>query len=72
MIRNPVYCGKIIVPSFKDEPMQIVDAQHQAIITEALFDRARKILENRKRSKTQISMPSRLLLRGFLKCPKCS
>jgi hypothetical protein len=72
MVRNPVYCGKIIVPPFKDEPLQIVDAQHQAIITEALFDRAQMVLENRKRPKTQISMPSQLLLRGFLKCPKCS
>ena len=72
MIRNPVYCGKIIVPPFKDEPLQIVDAQHHAIITEALFDKAQMVLGNRKRPKTQITTPPRLLLRGFLKCPKCS
>ncbi|MEO6521020.1 MAG: recombinase family protein [Mucilaginibacter sp.] len=72
LIRNPVYCGKIVVPLFKDEPMHWVEAQHQPIITEAVFHRVQQVLDGRKRHLTKIVSPGRLLLRGFLKCPKCT
>ncbi|NVM65079.1 DNA invertase Pin-like site-specific DNA recombinase/transcription elongation factor Elf1 [Mucilaginibacter sp. SG538B] len=72
MIRNPVYCGKIIVPSYRDEPSEIVEAQHQSIITESLFEKAQEVLDGRKRQKTQVVVPSRISLRGFLRCPKCN
>ena len=37
IIRNPVYCGKIFVPRFKDEESHFVQGQHKPLITESLF-----------------------------------
>ncbi|MEO3405460.1 recombinase family protein [Mucilaginibacter sp. CAU 1740] len=71
LLRNPVYCGKIVIAEFKDEPLQIVQAQHQPIITEALFEDVQRVLDGRKRFKSLISLPSKLPLRGLLRCPKC-
>jgi len=72
LIRNPVYCGKIVVPLFKDEPLHWVDAQHEPIITEAIFNRVLQVLDSRKRQLMKIISPDKLPLRGFLKCPKCT
>lgn len=72
LIRNPVYCGKLIIPAFKDEPLQTVQAQHQPIITETLFEKVQRVLDGRKRLKNQIRTPTQIPLRGLLKCPKCN
>ena len=37
LIKNPIYCGKIVVPAYKDEPMQWVCGQHQSIISETVL-----------------------------------
>ncbi|MFA6088183.1 recombinase family protein [Mucilaginibacter sp.] len=39
LIRNPIYCGKIVVKPFRDEALQVVDGQHEPLITEELFCR---------------------------------
>ena len=33
IIRNPVYCGKIQVPQYKDEEAYLADGQHEALIS---------------------------------------
>ncbi|MCQ6956984.1 recombinase family protein [Mucilaginibacter aquariorum] len=72
VIRNPVYCGKIIIPQFKDEEAYLVDGQHEALISESLFYEVLDVLDGRKR-KTSVKIRSmdELPLRGFLICPKC-
>lgn len=73
-IRNPVYCGKIAIGAYKDEESIIVQGQHEAIISEALFYEVQEIISGRKRNKrsfTQITVDEQMPLRGFLKCPKC-
>jgi site-specific DNA recombinase len=73
LIRNPVYCGQIIIPAYKDEPLRLVRSQHEAIISEAVFDRAQRVLNrSRRQQRTKMTVPSRLPLRGFLKCPECT
>jgi site-specific DNA recombinase len=73
LIRNPVYCGQIMVPAYKDEPLHLVKSQHGPIITEALFERVQRVLDGRKRQqRTQRTVPVELSLRGFLKCPECT
>ena len=37
MIRNPMYCGIIVVPPFENEELQFVKAQHEPLISESLF-----------------------------------
>ena len=87
IIDNPVYCGKIAfgrrvrekVKGTKNEYKQvpqedyiIAEGQHEAIISEELWNAAHE-----KRELTGIKSPSKIgrdrahLLSGILKCPKC-
>ncbi|MFY9307989.1 MAG: recombinase family protein [Bacteroidia bacterium] len=72
IIRNPVYCGKIVVPAYKDEKVSIVKGSHEPIISEDLFYTVQDILDGRKRNvPTKNTRKEELPLRGFLICPKC-
>jgi len=87
IIDNPVYCGKIAfgrrarekVKGTKNEYKQVPqedyildEGQHEAIISEALWNSAHE-----KRELTGVKSPSKIgrdrvhLLSGILKCPKC-
>jgi DNA invertase Pin-like site-specific DNA recombinase len=71
-IRNPVYCGKIIVPAYQDEPLQLVDGQHEAIISETLFDQVQLVLTRRKRIRpVKRHVSPHFIFRGYLKCAVC-
>jgi site-specific DNA recombinase len=75
IIRNPVYCGKVIVPQFKEEDTRIVHGQHTPLISEALFYQAQEVLESRTKNGRYgfpIATPKDLPLRNFIKCPKCT
>ena len=48
-IRNPVYCGKIHIPKYKDEESHFVQGQHLPIISEALFYDVQQMLDGRRR-----------------------
>ncbi len=72
LIRNPVYCGKIFIPKFKDEESKIVHGQHEAIISETLFYDVQDVLDGRKKNQlAKIYADDNMPLRGFLICPKC-
>ena len=72
-IRNPVYCGKIFIPKYKEEERQFVKGVHEPIISEVLYYQVQDVLDGRKRStyKAKILTNENLPLRGFLICPKC-
>ncbi|AXP79801.1 Putative DNA-invertase from lambdoid prophage Rac [Mariniflexile rhizosphaerae] len=73
IIRNPIYCGKIYVPKFKDEEGGFVQSQHQGLISEVLFNLVQAILDGRGRTyRTKIQTKEDFPLRGFLKCPNCN
>jgi site-specific DNA recombinase len=73
MMRSPVYIGKVIVPSYKDEPMMIVPGQHEPIISERLFYEVQDVLEGKKRKDLPAHFSKRedLPLRGYFKCTAC-
>ena len=72
-IRNPLYCGKIFIPPYKDEQGYFVKGLHEPIISEKLFAEVQDVLDGRKRAvKPKIVSTEDLPLRGFLKCPKCN
>ena len=75
IIRNPIYCGKIIIPKHKDEEAYFVDGLHEPLISEALFYKVQDILDGRKQTSrleaTKVGSMDMLPLRGFLICPKC-
>ena len=71
-IRNPLYCGKIFVPPYKEEKGYFVKGQHEPLISEKLFWEVQDVLDGRKKKiKPKIVSNDDLPLRGFLKCPKC-
>lgn len=74
LVRNPVYCGKIFIPKYKDEEACLVQGQHDPIISEALFYEVQDILDGNKRKErpnTKMISNENLPLRGYLICPKC-
>jgi len=72
-IRNPMYCGKIIIVAYKDEKQHLVKGQHEPLISEALFHEVQDVLNGRKRKiKTTIASHDKMPLRGFLSCSKCT
>lgn len=71
-IRNPMYCGKIFIPKYKDEENMLVKGQHEPLISEALFHEVQDVLDGRKRKqRVKQTVDKNLPLRGFLVCPKC-
>lgn len=73
LLRNPVYCGRINIPAYKDEHETIVQATHEPIISEILFDEVQDILNGRKRKfPAKNTLQDELPLRGFLQCPRCN
>ena len=72
-IRNPVYCGKIFVPKYKDEESRFVQGQHEPLISESLFYDAQDVLDGkRKKQRTKVVADDQIPLRGFLNCPRCA
>ena len=73
LVRNPVYCGKIKIPTFKDEEVHVVQGIHEPIITEELFYTVQDVLDGKKRIKLpyKVCAKEELPLRGFLICPRC-
>ena len=72
-IRNPVYCGKIFLPKYKDEESRFVKALHEPIISEALYYQVQDVLDGRKRHyRLKVVSNESLPLRGFLICPSCN
>ncbi len=73
MLRNPIYIGKIFLPKYKDEEARLVNAQHDAIISETLFNEVGDLLDGRKtpRINLKVFSTAELPLRGFIVCPHC-
>ncbi len=72
LIRNPVYCGKIFVPKYRDEESRFVYSQHEALISEDLFYNVQDILDGRSRTyRLKIQTLAEFPLRGFINCPQC-
>ncbi len=73
LLRNPIYCGKIIVPAFDKEKAYIVTGEHKKIISESTFNEVQKIINNNKGHRLRKTLPGdSFLLRGFILCPLCN
>ncbi|WP_394340912.1 recombinase family protein [Pedobacter cryoconitis] len=73
VVRNPVYCGKIIVPPDEHTEMFLADGKHEPLISEKLFWEVQDILNGRRKVQSvKAETPLNLPLRGFLYCPICN
>ena len=72
IFKNSVYYGKILIPAYKNEELQLVQGKHEPLISEELFQRVQVALDP-KRFKHSYSTCIReeIPLRGFLNCSQC-
>jgi site-specific DNA recombinase len=72
LLRNPVYCGKILTCGWKELNKTYVPGQHESIISETLFNDVQDFLDGKKKNyRTKVGSLEVLQLRGFIKCPRC-
>lgn len=72
MIRNPIYCGRISIPAYKEEEAHYVKSVHETLVSEELFYNVQDILNGKKRmTVASTKQKDELTLRGFLICAKC-
>lgn len=72
ILRNPVYCGKILLKGYKDEPACLIQGNHEPIISEQLFMDVQDALDHKRKSRRTSTMTKdELVLRGFMLCPSC-
>ncbi|MCK8479078.1 recombinase family protein [Psychroserpens algicola] len=73
MLKNPVYCGKILIKEWKKEDEIIVDGLHPAIIDEDTFDTVQRIISGKHKAKIHkfSEIDEKLPLRGHLLCKNC-
>jgi site-specific DNA recombinase len=72
LMRNPIYCGLIIIPAYQNQERQVIKALHEPLISENLFYEAQDVLNKKHRQKgTKNVVIEWFPLRGFLKCPLC-
>lgn len=72
MLRNPVYCGKIFIPAFKQEEATTITGQHLPLISEHLFHQVQDVLNGKKKiQRTKKTIDEKFPLRGFIDCHSC-
>jgi hypothetical protein len=54
-VHNPVYCGKIYIGPYKDEPVRHMPGLHQLIISESLFCDVQDYLDGKKNYRTKLT-----------------
>ncbi len=72
MLRNFLYVGRIVVPEWKKELLEIVDGLHSRIVSEEIFEKVASILSDKKRKSLITNLNDEMLpLRQQLLCSKC-
>lgn len=72
ILQNPVYCGKIRVPSLDGKTIVEVHGIHNPLISIDLFDEVQSRIKRRDKKYIKQSANSELMFRGILNCPLCS
>lgn len=72
MLCNPTYAGKVFIPAYRDEPEQLIDGRHVALVSWRTFQQVQDRISGRARSKDKPgALNESFPLRGHLKCPSC-
>ena len=74
LLRNPFYMGKIIIPKLGNEPTQIINGIHEAIVSDSLFFKVQDVLNGVTSNKKEGYSFQRdeFPLRGILFCSSCN
>ena len=71
ILKNPFYTGKIAIHAWKDEPLEIVQGNHQPLVSEEIFNLVQEYMSGKRRLKVSLLRSEEFPLRGFLDCPEC-
>jgi site-specific DNA recombinase len=72
ILKNLTYTGQIKIAAWRDEPEQIVEGIHEALINRELFENVQDVLFGRKKNiRRTLGQNEKLPLRGHLICPRC-
>lgn len=71
ILQNPVYCGKIRVPSLNGKNIVEVHGIHNPLISINLFDEVQSRIKRRDKKYVKQNANSELMFRGMLNCPLC-
>ena len=72
LLRNPLYCGKILIKAYLKEPEEIVTGLHKPIVSEELFLKVQQMLLQKSKIKSKPKKVNETFpLRGYLICPRC-
>jgi site-specific DNA recombinase len=73
LIRNPMYCGKVKVPKFKDEETYYVKGLHDPLISEDMFYQVPDVLDGRRRRyRPRLDVDKEYRCAGFSSAPGAS
>jgi len=78
LLRNPLYIGKILIPAWRDEPEELVDGLHEALVDELTYERVQERFTKDRYGRKQrgrkgnARIRPELVLRGHLLCPACT
>lgn len=72
LIRNPAYCGIIMIQSRGSEEQQFIKGAHEPIISESLFSDVQNVIKTKRKMKGRTEeLKAFFTLRGYLTCPTC-
>ncbi len=71
ILKNPFYMGKIAIHAWKNEPLEIVQGNHPALVSEETFNLVQEYMSGKRRLKVSFMRSEEFPLRGFLDCPEC-
>ncbi len=72
ILQNPVYCGKIRVPSLDGKNIGEIHGIHNPLISIDLFNDVQSRIKRRNKKYVKQRTSRELLFRGMLNCPLCS
>ncbi len=72
MLTNVLYIGKITVPEFKGEDVQVVQGLHEPIVSDELFNKVQSLLNGKvNQRKLYEKLNDETPLRALITCSKC-
>lgn len=72
MLQNPVYCGRIRLPSIEGKTNREIPGVHAPLISEELFLRVQSGIKHRDNKYIKQNTNSELMFKNSLHCPICS
>ena len=73
MLRNNLYRGKIVVPEYRKESVEVIDGIHEAIVSNELFRNVQDVLDGKRNvgAKLPSTINDDFPIKANLICPNC-